>query len=122
MEILNSAKIPREAGGKLDVGAGVWADEMANEVEMADVGGDERPTTPIMTPTPARWASAIPVPVTPTKSSKRMALGTRKPGRHHLLLRVRMAPFIFAAQLALVQILAAVARMEGTMEERMAAL
>ena len=72
VETLNSAKSSGEGGGKLDVGADEWAEEVANEVEMAGVAGSQRSTTP--TPTPARWPRATPVPVTPTKGNKRMAM------------------------------------------------
>jgi len=49
---LNPAEGSGEGFGRLDVGAGCWADEMANEVDMEGMAGDEGSTTP--TPTPAR--------------------------------------------------------------------
>ena len=51
-----------------------------------------------------------------------MALGTPKPGRHHRSRAARAAPIGFAAQLALEQILGAVAGMEKKMEEKVARL
>jgi len=118
-ETLNSAKSSREGGGKLDVGADDWAEEVANEVEMAGVAGSERSTTP--TPTPARWPSATPVPVTPTKGNKRMAMGTPRPNRHTRP-ALRPMPAGFAAASALEQILAAIAGVEQKMEEKVTAL
>jgi len=106
VETLNSDKRSGEGGGKLDVGADDWAEEVANEVEMAGVAGSERLTT--TTPTPARWPSATPVPVAPTKGNKRMAMGMPRPNRHTRL-AVRPMPAGFAAALALEQILAAIA-------------
>jgi len=126
-ETLNFAKEPSEGAGMegdglegskgvegTDVAADGWAEEMANQEE------EERATTP--TPTPARWATPTPAPVTPTKGSKRMALGTPKPGRHYRSLAAQPAPIGFAAQSALEQILGAVARMEKKMEEKMGVL
>ena len=71
----------RKGAEEMDVAVVDWAEEMANQSE-AKMGGVEEPdrsTTP--TPTPARWGSGSanapkPVPVTPTKESKRMAVGT----------------------------------------------
>jgi len=103
----------------LDVGADEWAEEVANEVEMAGVAGSERSTTP--TPTPARWPSATPVPVTLTKGNKRMAIGTPRPNRHTRP-AVRPMPAGFAAASALEQILAAIAGVEQKMEEKVTAL
>jgi len=117
-ETLNPAEGSGEGFGRLDVGAGGWADEMANEVDMERMAGDEGSTTP--TPTPARWASATPVPVTPTKGNKRMAVGTPKATRRRL--PVRPMPVGFAAASALEQILAAIAGVEQKMEERITAL
>jgi len=65
--------------------------------------------------TPARWTTPTPVPVTPTKGSKRMAVGTRRPIRHSR--PARLMPVGFAAASALDQILAAIAGMERKMEE-----
>jgi len=48
--------------------------EMANEVEMEGGAVPERVATP--TPTPARWGTPMPVPVTPTKGSKESAAPT----------------------------------------------
>jgi len=118
-ETLNSAKSSGEGGGKLDVGADDWAVEVANEVEMASVVGSERAATP--TPTPARWPSATPVPVTPTKGNKRMAMGTPRPNRHTRPAVCPM-PAGFAAASALEQILAAIAGVERKMEEKVTAL
>ena len=84
-ETLSATKGFGEGGGKLDVGASDWAEEMdnedgaADEDEMEGMAGAERSTTPTPTPTPARWATPTPVPVTPTKGSKRMAMGTPRP-------------------------------------------
>ena len=115
----------------MDVGAVDWAEAVANEVEMEGVVDSERSRTP--SPTPARWGSTAPaapkgrttptpVLVTPTKGSKRMALGSPKPGRHYRSRAARPAPIGFAAQSALEQILGAVAGMEKKMEEKVAGL
>jgi len=119
VETLNSGKSSGEGGGKLDVGADEWAEEVANEVEMAGVAGSERSTT--LTPTPARLPSETPVPVTPTKGKKRMAMGTPRPNRHTRP-AVRPMPAGFAAALALEQILAAIAGVEQKMEKKVMAL
>jgi len=119
-ETLNSAK---SFGGGAGRGEGEdldWAEEVTNEVAMQGVAGSERPATP--TPTPARWTSATPVPVTPTKGNKRMAMGTPRPIRRSLRPAVRLMPASFAAASALEQILAAIAGVERKMEEKVAAL
>ena len=131
MEILNSPKSSREAGGKLDLGAADCAEEVVNEVEMESVADSQRSRTP--SPTPARWGSRMPVPpggrttltlvpVTPTKGSKRMAMGTLRPKSHLCLVFVCAAPIGLAAASALEQIIAAIARGEKKMEEKVAAL
>ena len=88
-ETLNSAKRFGEGGGKLDVGADDWAAKVAVDVWAEEVayqspeemeGGAESDGSGTPTPTPPRWP--IPVPVTPTRSSKRMAVGTPRPTRH----------------------------------------
>jgi len=107
-----------------DVWTDVWAEESANEVEMGGVAGQERKTTP--NPTPARWGSTArrPVPVTPTKGSKRMAMGTPRPRptRHYRPANLRPMPIGFAAASALEQTLAAIAGVEQKMEEKVAVL
>ena len=103
----------------MDVGADDCAEEVANEVEMAGVAGYERSMT--LTPTPARWPSATPVPVTPTKGNKQMAMGTPRPNRHTRP-AVRPMPTGFAAASVLEQILAAIAGVEQKMEEKVTAL
>ena len=118
-ETRNSAKSYGEGGGKLDVGADDWAEEVANKMEMASVAGSERSITP--TPTPARWPSAIPVPVTLTKGNKRMAMGTLRANRHTRP-AVRPMPAGFPAASVLEQILAAIAGVERKMEEKVTAL
>jgi len=117
-ETLNPAKGSGEGFGRLDVGAGGWVDEMTNEVKMERMAEDEGLTTP--TPTPARWASETPVPVTPTKGNKRMAVGIPKATRH--CLPVRPMPVGFAAASALEQMMVAIAGVERKMEERITAL
>ena len=115
MEVERGARLEGSKGVEgMDVAAEDWAEEVANQEE------EERATTP--TPTPACWATPTAAPVTPTKGSKRMALGTPKPGRRFRLLAARPAPIGFAAQSALEQILGAVARMEKKMEEKVAGL
>jgi hypothetical protein len=119
-EIQNTARSARQGSGRLDVGASDWAEEVANEEEMQEA--DERAT--IMTPTPARWPGTPrprPVPVTPTKGSKRMAMGTPRPTRQYRP-AARPMPAGFAAASALDQILAAIAGVERRMEEKVAAL
>jgi len=78
----------RKGAEEMDVAVVNWAEEMANqsEAEMGGVQDLNRSTTP--TPTPARWGSGTPasstprpVPVTPTKRSKRMAVGTPRHAR-----------------------------------------
>jgi len=130
-ETLNSAKSFGEGVGKLDVGVVDWAEAVANEVEMEGVVDSERSRTP--SPTPARWGSTAPaapkggttptpVLVTPTKGSKRMAMGTPRPNRLRRPVLARLAPIGFAAASALEEILAAVARVEKKMEEKVAVL
>jgi len=97
-ETLNLAKEVREVGGKLDVGAGDRAEEVANEVDMEGMAACEKPATP----TPAERTRATPVPVTLTKGNKRMAVGTPKVTRHRTM---RLMPVGFAAASALEQIL-----------------
>jgi len=117
-ETLNSAKALEGRGGKLDVGASDWADEMANEVEMESVADSSGSTTP--TP-PTRWPTPTPVPVTPTRGSKRMAMGTPRPIRQTRP-TTRPRPVGGAAAPVLEHVLAAIAGMERRMEEKMAAL
>jgi hypothetical protein len=125
---LNGAESAYKAGG-MEGGQGFgmeegtagsdWAEEMVNqsEDEMEGVAGPDKTTTP--TPTPARWATPTPVPVTPTKGSKRMAMGTPRPVRQSRpLARVRPMPTGFAAASALEQILAAI----GALEKRTSAM
>jgi len=115
MEVERGARLEGSKGVEgMDVAVVDWAEEVANQEE------EERAATP--TPTPARWATPTPAPVTPTKGSKRMALGTPKPGRHYRSRAARPAPIGFAAQSALEQILGAVAGMEKKMEEKVAGL
>jgi len=115
MEVERGARLEGRKGvERMDVAAEDWAEEVANQEE------EERATTPM--PTPARWATPTSAPVTPTKGSKRMALGTPKPGRHYRSRAARPAPIGFAAQSALEQILGAVARLEKKMEEKVAGL
>ena len=115
MEVERGARLEGSKGVEgMDVAVVDWAEEVANQEE------EERAATP--TPTPARWAAPTPAPVTPTKGSKRMALGTPKPGRHYRSRAARPAPIGFAAQSALGQILGAVAGMEKKMEEKVARL
>jgi len=130
-ETLNSAKSCGEGVGKLDVGVVDWAEAVANEVEMEGVVDSERSRTP--SPTPTRWGSTspaapkgrttpTPVLVTPTKGSKRMAMGTPRPKRLCRPVLARPALIGFAAASALEQILAAAARVEKKMEEKVTAL
>jgi len=110
----------------MDVVADDWVEEVAND-EMEGVAGPDRSAT--LTPTLAGWGSALlvppavrtapmPVPVTPTRGSKRMAMGTPRPTRHYQPV-VRPGP---AANSVLKQILAAVAWAERKMEEKVVAL
>jgi len=130
-ETLNSAKSFGEGVRKLDVGAVDWVEAVANEVEMEGVVDSERSRTPL--PTSARWGSTAPAEpkghttLTPvlvmlTKGSKRMAMGTPRPNRLRRPVLTCPAPIGFAAALALKQILAAVARVEKKMEEKVAVL
>jgi len=130
-ETRNSAKSFGQGVWKLDVEAVDWAEVVANEVEMEGVVDSERSRTP--SPTPARWWSAAPaapkgrttptpVLVTPTKGSKRMAMRTPRPNRLRRPALAHPTPIGFAAASALEQILAAVARVEKKMEEKVAAL
>jgi len=61
-----------------------WAGATNQEEEegMESVAEPDRPATP-PSPTPARWATPTPVPVTPTRGSKRraVAVGTPRPQR-----------------------------------------
>ena len=113
VETWNSAKSSGEGVRKLDVGADEWVEEVANEVEIGGAADSERSRT--ASPTPARWQIPIPVPVTPTKGSKRMAMGTPHPSRLHQLV-VRPMPAGFVAASALEQIIAAIAGLEWKME------
>jgi len=76
---------------------------------MEGVAGPDRATTPM--PTPARWPVQTPVPVNPTRGSKRMAMAmsTPRPNRH-------------SWPSALAQILAAIARVERKLEAKVQAL
>jgi len=113
----------------MDVAAVDWAEEMANqsEAEMGGVEDPDRSTT--LTPTPARWGSATPaasmprpVAVTPTKGSKRMAVGTPRRARPRTWAAAWPMPAGFAAASALEQILVAIAGAERRMEEKVTAL
>jgi len=119
VETQNSAKSSGEGVGKLDVGADEWAEEVADEVEMGGTVDSERLRT--ASPTSARWQIPTPVLVTPTKGSKRMAMGTLRPSQ---LCRpvARPMPTGFAAASVLEQILAAIAGLERKMEEKVGAL
>jgi len=122
----------KEAGG-MDVAPDDWAEEMAtqSEDEMEGVAAPDRSTTP--TPSPARWGSVTPapseahgtprpVPVTQTKGSKRMAVGTPRRVRPRTWTAARPMPTGFAAASALEQILAAIPGVERKMEEKVTAL
>jgi hypothetical protein len=115
VETPKTAKSLGMEGGKLDVGAGDWAEEVANEIAMEGVADSDR----LVSPTPARWATPTPAPTTPTKGNKRMALGTPRPPRRTAK-PARPPPVGFAAAAALVQILEAVAQSEQRTEERAA--
>jgi len=124
-ETLNLAKDLGRRGGEIGVGwqigrvgAGVWAEEVANGEEMADVAGHEKPTT--LTPSRAKWRNATAVLVMPTKGNKRMVMGTPRRPRHRQA--APFGPVGFAAASALEQILGAVAGLGGRMEEREIAL
>jgi len=87
----------------------------------------DRMTT--LTPTPARWESGTPapsaprpVPVTPTKGSKRMAVGTPRRARPCAWAAARLMTAGFAAAAALEQILAPITGAEQRMEEKVSAL
>ena len=121
---LNFAKNAREGEGmegEIDVAADDWAEEMANQSEggMGGVAGADRSTTQTLTPTPARWASATPAPITPTKDNKRMAVSTPRPTRHRTA--ALPIPVGFAAASALEQILAAIAGLRSHMIEGLSA-
>ena len=79
------------------------------------IAGPERPVTP--NPTPARWRTPTPLPVTPARGNKRMAVGTPKTTRHR---PVRPMPVGCGAASTLEQILAAIAGVERRMEETVA--
>jgi len=119
VETRNSTKSSGEGVGKLDGGADELAKEVANEVEMGGTADSERSRT--ASPTPACWQIPTPVPVTPTKGSKRMVMGTPRPSRLRRPV-VCLMPTRFAAALALEQILAAIAGLERKMEEKVSAL
>jgi len=122
-EALNFVSRPKEGagieggeGGGLEGSEGVegmsiTADDSAEEV--ANQEESERITTP--TPTPARWATPTLVPVTPSRGSKRMAVGTPN---HHRPRRATPRPAArsvlagFAAASGLEQILGAIAQVE----------
>jgi len=113
----------------IDVVVVDWAEEIANqsEAEMGGVENPDRSTTP--TPTPARWGSGTsaasmlrPVPVTPTKGSKRMVVGTPRRVWPRTWAAVRLMPAGFAAASALEQILVAIAGAERRMEEKVTVL
>jgi len=121
-ETRNAAKSSGQGPWRLDVGASDWAEEVAtHEEEMEEAAIDEESeTTP--TPAPARWPGMPrPVPVTPTKGSKRMAMGTPRPTRQYRPV-ARPMPVGFAAASALEQILAAIAGVERRMEEKVTVL
>jgi len=113
----------------MDVAVVDWAEQMANHSD-AVMGGVEDPdSSTILTPTPARWGSGTrasstprPVPVTPTKGSKRMAVGTPRRARPRTWAATRPMPAGFVAALALKQILAAIDGAERKMEEKVAML
>jgi len=122
----------KEAGG-IDVAPDEWVEEMATqrEDEIEGVVDPDRSTTP--TPTPARWGSITPapsvahgmprpVPVTPTKGSKRMAVGTLRRVSPCTWPAVRPMPAGVAAAFVLEQILAAIAGVERKMEKKVTAL
>jgi len=117
----------RKVAEEMDVVVFDWADEMANQSK-AEMGGVEHPdrsNTP--THTPARWGSGSakaprPVPVTPTKGSKRRAVGTPRCTRPRTWAAARLMPAGFAAASALEQILAAITGAERRMEENLSAL
>ena len=123
---LNSAEGSSKGVGKAgskgvevrDVAVEDWVEEVANqsEDEMEGVAGPDGSATP--SPTPGKWGSVMPessvgrtrpmpVPVTPTRGSKRMAMGTPGPARAS---RVRPMLADLAATSALEQILGAVRR------------
>jgi len=119
----------RKGAEGMDVAVVDWAEEMANQsaAEMRGMEDPDRLTTP--TPTPARWGSGTPtsstprpVPVTPIKGSKRMAVGTPRRARSRTWAAARPIPAGFAAASALEQILAAIAGVERKMEEKVTAL
>ena len=108
-----------------DVAVDEWVEEVVKESEdkMEGMAGLDRSAAP--SPTPARWGSMMPVspagrtrptpvPVTPTRGSKRMAMGTPRPIRHYQPMALPGS----TAGLVLKQILAAVARVERKMEEK----
>jgi len=130
---LNSAEGSSEgvgmAGSKgvegRDVAVDEWVEEEAKQSkdEMEGVVGPDRSAA--QSPTPARWGSMMsvssvgrtrptPVPVTLTRGSKRMVMGTPRPIRHYQ----PMALLGSEAGSVLKQILAAVARVERKMEEK----
>jgi len=119
----------RKGAEGMDVVAVDWAEEMANQSE-AEMGGVEDPDrSATQTPTPARWGSGTPaasmprpVVVTPTKGSKRMAVGTPSGAWPRTWAAARPMPAGFAAASALEQILVAIARAEQRMEEKVTAL
>jgi hypothetical protein len=129
-QTLNSAKTEGEGTGMvgskgvggMNVAVGDWAEEMSNQSgdEMEGVAGPDRPETPTP-PTPARWVTPTPVPVTPTKGKKRMAVGTPRPVRFGRA-GGKAPPVGFAAASAMEQILAAVAGVERKLEEKARAL
>jgi hypothetical protein len=122
-------------GVGMEVAPDDWAEEVASQGgdAMEGVTGPDRsPTPPTPTPTPAKWGGAtrtpeenrtapVPVPVTPTKGSKRMAMGTPRPTRRYRP-AARPIPVGFAAASALEQILAAIAGVERKMEGKIEAL
>jgi len=108
-----------------DVAVDEWVEEVAKESEdeMEGMAGPDRLAVP--SPTPARWGSMMPVlpagrtrptpvPVTPTRGSKRMAMDTPRPIRHYQPMELPGS----AAGSVLKQILAAVVRVERKMEEK----
>jgi len=119
----------RKGAEGMDVAAVDWAEEMANQSK-AEMGGMEDPDrSTTLTPTPARWGSGTPVtsmprpvPVTPTKGSKRMAVGTPRRAWPRTWAAARPMPAGFAAASALEQILVAIAEAERRMEEKVTAL
>jgi len=104
----------------MDVVADDWMEEVAND-EMEGMVSPDRLATPTSTPAwgsmapvpSAVHAVLIPVPVIPTRGSKRMAMGALRPIRHYQLV-VHPGP---TAKSVLKQILTAMARTEQNLME-----